>query len=416
MGAAFQPEAFRRSRHGVSLASVTSGVDGLTRVDRDRAASSVRIVVLAAAVSGMLAWWFVGASASAAAGWSMQRPVRPAHTVDSEFFGVSCPSRTVCVAVGDSANEPLSERWNGVRWAIERSPTRSAHGFVGGLEGVSCTSATACTATGSVGGLTLAERWTGTSWMIQRTPSPAGGGDLSAVACASSMACTAVGWFVNGVTLAEQWNGISWTIEPSPTPPGAKLSPTDALSDVSCTSASDCTAVGQYTHLAHGSVPLAEHWNGVNWSIEQIPLPSGAKDGEFLGISCASMTVCIAVGDATFRAHRSQALAERWNGVRWVIQPTRSAGRGTHSHLFGVSCPTATVCAAVGYYTRRDGTIMPLAERWNGTSWTIQRTARAAGGKYSQLSRVSCATARVCTAVGISADRAGTFPIVERYS
>ena len=215
MGAAFQPEAFRRSHHGVSLASVGSG--GLRSVDRDRAASSVRIVILAAAVSGMLAWWFAGASASAAAGWSMQRPVRPARTRESEFFGVSCPSRTVCLAVGDSANEPLSERWKGVRWAIERSPTRPAHGSVGGLEGVSCTSATACTATGSVGGLTLALRLTGTSWTIQRTPSPAGGGDLSGAACASAMACTAVGWFVNGVTLAEQWNGISWTIEPSPT-------------------------------------------------------------------------------------------------------------------------------------------------------------------------------------------------------
>ena len=84
------------------------------------------------------------------------------------------------------------------------------------------------------------------------------------------MACTAVGWFVNGVTLAEQWDGISWTIEPTLAPPGATLSATDALSDVSCTSETDCTAVGEYTYLARSTVPLAEHWNGVNWSSRKL--------------------------------------------------------------------------------------------------------------------------------------------------
>ena len=416
MGRAFQPGACRRVRRSLSvLGCVESGVDWLRRVDRDRAASSARIVVLAAAVSGMLAWWFAGASA-AAAGWSMQRAINPANTRYSDFFGVSCASSRACVAVGDDANEPLTERWNGVRWAIERSPTRPARGFFGGLEDVSCTSAgTACTATGAVGGMTLAERWTGTTWTIQRTPNPSGGGDLSSVACASRMACIAVGWFVNGVTLAEQWDGISWTIEPTPAPPGATLSSTDALSDVSCTSVTDCTAVGEYTYLARSTLPLAEHWNGVNWSIEQTPLPASAAGGELLGISCASTMVCVAVGDARFRARGAQMLAERWDGARWTIQPTAQAGRGTNSHLFGVSCPTATVCTAVGDYASRSGTSGPLAERWNGTSWRIQRIA-GAGGKYGDLLRVSCATARVCTAVGSSASRAGTIPLVERYS
>jgi hypothetical protein len=415
MGAAFQPGAFRRSRCDQNALAC---LRGLGRVDRDRAAISARIVVLAVAASGMLTWWFVSASA-AAAGWSIQRAVSPANSPERDFFGVSCASRTACVAVGDDANEPLTERWNGVRWANERSPTRPTHGNLGGLEDVSCRTATACTATGSVGGRTLAERSTGTSWTIQRTPNPPGGGDLSGLSCASPMACTAVGWFVSGVTfaeqaLAEQWDGVNWTIEPTPAPPGATASSTDALSDVSCTSATNCTAVGQYAYLPHGSTPLAEHWNGVNWSIEQIPQPAGAKDSELLGVSCASMTVCIAVGDATFPGRGAQTLAERWNGVSWTIQPTPSVGRG--SDLFGVSCPTATVCTAVGNYAIRDGTTTTLAERWNRARWTIQRTAHAAAAKYSNLFRVSCATARVCTAVGVSTSRAGTLPLVERYS
>ena len=415
MGPAFHPGPFRRVCRGLTApASVGSGVDCLRRVDGDRAASSARIVVLAAAVSGMLAWWFAGASA-VAAGWSMQRAVIPANSHESDFFGVSCASSRACVAVGDDDNEPLTERWNGVRWAIERSSTRPTRGFLGGLEDVSCTTARRCTATGSVGGRTLAERWTGSSWTIQRTPNPAGGGDLSSVACASPMACTAVGWFVNGVTLAEQWDGLSWTIQSTPAPPGATLSSTDALSDVSCTAVTDCTAVAEYTYLAGSTLPLAEHWNGVNWSIEQTPLPAGAKAGELLSISCTSVMACVAVGDARFRARGAQMLAERWDGASWTIQPTSGAGRGTNSHLFGVSCPTAKVCTAVGDYASRAGTTGPLTERWNGTSWTIQRIA-GASGKYGSLFRVSCATARVCTAVGSFAIRAGTVPLVERYS
>lgn len=386
----------------------------------DRVARSVRTVVLRVGVSGILLWSLEAPSAMAA-GWSVQRAVSPANTQDSDFFGVSCASKTACTAVGDYANrfgggEPLAERWNGAHWSIKRSPTRPARGFLGGLEAVSCITAAACTATGSVGGLTLAERWDGTSWTIQRTPNPADGSDLSGVACAAPTACIAVGWFVNGVTLAEQWNGISWTIDPTPTPPGATLSAMDALTDVSCASPADCTAVGEYTYLARTNVPLAEHWNGVNWSIEQTPQAAGAKNTEFLGISCASTTLCIAVGDTTLGDRGAVTLSERWNGVSWTVQPTPDLGRGRNSHLFGVSCPTTTVCTAVGNYTSRDGTTTPLAERWNGTSWTIQRTPHAAVGKYSGLLRVSCATTKVCTAVGSESNRAGTIPLVERYS
>ena len=99
--------------------------------------------------------------------------------------------------------------------------------------------------------MTLAERWNGTAWTIQSTPNPTGAqqqppdGDLvhvrDGVHRGRVLRATAT---PDRVTLAERWNGTSWTIQPTPSPPGAHSSD---LTGISCTSATACTAVGNYT-------------------------------------------------------------------------------------------------------------------------------------------------------------------------
>ena len=43
-------------------------------------------------------------------------------------------------------------------------------------------------------------------------------------------------------------------------------------------------------------------------------------------------------------------LAERWNGTSWTVQPPHPTGGQSHSHhLEGVSCMTGTTCTAVGH-------------------------------------------------------------------
>ena len=83
-------------------------------------------------------------------------------------------------------------------------------------------------------------------------------------------------------------------------------------------------------------------------------------------------------------------------------QPDRRAVEP--SVLQGVSCTSATACTAVGDYVNRDGTQVTLAERWNGTSWTIQSTPNPTGAQYAgwtaTLQGVSCTSATACTAVG----------------
>jgi hypothetical protein len=311
----------------------------------------------------------------------------------------------------------LAEHWDGTTWDIQPTPEPSG-ALESSLSGISCTSATACTAVGSSinshgdnGNATqdtLAAHWNGTTWTIKSTPNPSGaqGSSLSGVSCTSATACTAVGGShstrVPGdrttsgieVTLAERWNGTSWAIQSTPTPSQA---PKDtSLEAISCTSATACTAVGSGKGQA-----LAERWNGIAWAIQLVPKPTGARASSLSGISCTSATACSAVGSYINSDGDKLTLAERWNGTTWTIKSTPNPSGAQPSELTGVSCTSATACTAVGG-SRSAGTEVTLAERWNGTGWSIQSTPEPSGAQSSELSGVSCSSATACTAVGHS--------------
>jgi hypothetical protein len=64
-----------------------------------------------------------------------------------------------------------------------------------------------------------------------------------------------------GHNVAEFWNGSTWRILRTAGPGGG-------LTDVSCTRASRCMAVGQA-----GTLTLAEQWNGARWRLLKTPNP-----------------------------------------------------------------------------------------------------------------------------------------------
>lgn len=152
----------------------------------------------------------------------------------------------------------------------------------------------------------------------------------------------------------------------------ASGSPFEGFHAVDCRSSIQCTAVGVG---ADGMV--AGRWNGSSWSAESVPAPSG-KSGWLAGVSCASSVRCVAVGSAiTFAGHyESWPLAESWNGVSWSIRRTLvPSGSAEDSKLVSVSCPRSSSCIAVGYFIGSGGRYHPLAERWNGKRWSIQKVA-----------------------------------------
>ena len=250
----------------------------------------------------------------------------------------------------------------------------------------------------------------GNWWRVQPTPNPAmRNGLLYAASCVSPAACTAVGGYENifgsELSMAQRWAGTGWLIQATPNPRGAIYT---LLSGVSCASAAACTAVGYYFNRAGTRIlPLAERWNGTGWAIQPTPGLAGYQNNGLFAVSCTSPRTCTAVGAAFTSTGRLVTLAERWSGARWVSQATaRLAGSG--SQLTAVSCTSSRACTAVGDSANSAGTQVTLAERWNGSRWAVQPVPNPAGFLAAGLSAVSCSAPRACTAAGLSAP--GTAP------
>jgi hypothetical protein len=276
----------------------------------------------------------------------------PKSPPDTELFGVSCVSAAFCTAAGLSVvsfsgdvTEPLIESWNGTKWSVVPNPGRQGAGFNGG---VSCVSATFCVAVGTNFNLkALIESWNGTKWSIVPAHAGTGESDLVGVSCISASNCTAVG--DRGSlpdTLIETWNGKRWSAVPSPT----KGHEGDFLNGVWCTSASFCVAAGVYTTANISDQTLIESWNGTKWSIAPVPT---ARESEFNAVSCVSSNDCWAAGEAENKAGNARTYVNFWNGTRWSVVPTPNVGspRTAANLFFGVSCPSASFCAADGNWS-----------------------------------------------------------------
>ena len=202
-----------------------------------------------------------------------------------------------------------------------------------------------------------------------------------------------------GVALIVSMSGVAaaattWTIQASPN----VTVPNGEIQAVSCRTVSACTAVGYYLDPAGRYVPLAQTWNGSSWTQQTVPSPAGAQVPGLNGVSCVSASFCAAVGGSDESAEsESTGFAELWNGSSWSLQSLPSPAGGTDVVLKAVSCASASFCEAVGSYTAFD-TILSLAEEWNGSAWTVQSTPNQSGTP-TQLDGVSCVSATFCLAM-----------------
>lgn len=177
----------------------------------------------------------------------------------------------------------------------------------------------------------------------------------------------------------------TWTVQSVPLPSGAT---TTDLTGVSCTSATNCEAVMNWNQ----SSPGAEHWNGSGWTVQDFPANAFVYP---TSVSCSSAANCMAAGFFEGTGY-VQAYAESWNGSSWAFSPVIGY---TGSQMYGVSCPSATHCMAVGYVST-SGTDEPLAEKWNGTVWKDVPVPAPSGENDGTLTSVSCVSAADCLAVG----------------
>jgi eukaryotic-like serine/threonine-protein kinase len=425
-GAAYGPDWEDRGRSGLAAAALLlaalwpsggpAAVQGSTvhgvrlrrriphgHVSAVKAAVMAGIVIAAAVAVAVILTGHTGHTAPPPA---PARAAAPAATVSrGNLTGVTCSAANACMAVGTVLTAPpvlkgltLAESWNGTAWTRKTIPNPIG-ATNSDLFAVSCSAASTCVAVGSYDdaanpqGTPLAEVWNGTAWTVQTLPNPPGGTNagLYGVSCTSAQACLAVGNVItNGGNNAfsELWNGTTWTIETTPLPTGTTYS---LLNDVSCGSATFCTAVGDYQANSAVSRTLTEAWNGTTWAIEATPNSQGAAGGILSGVSCNAANACMAVGGSD-----GMTLAEAWNGTTWTIQATPNPQGATGSRLSRVWCNAANACMAIG----GSGSNGIFSQVWNGTAWTITAVPHPRGAAFTTLNGVSCGAKDACVAVG----------------
>jgi hypothetical protein len=343
-----------------------------------------------------------------AASWSIQTTPNGVEAEHSALNDISCEpaSTNSCTAVGRQTKggirTPYAQYWNGSSW-VNQSTATPEGATTSELQADHCLSATSCVASGSYttgsGTFTLVEAWSGTSWSIQTTPNPAGANEskLRGISCKVITACIAVGSSVKEgkqTALAIRGNSGTWSLQTVPMPEAGTAS---ELNGVECTSSTFCVAVGKYNVSGSTYWAMAATWNGTEWSLKTVPKPEGAKRSILLDVSCSDSSNCTAVGGYLNSGSVQVTFVERWNGTSWTLQTSPNPMGSTNSVLQNVTCFDRSGCIAVGDWINA-GTWQPMAQSWDGSTWSLDSAANPAGSTFGLLEGVACRV--TCIGIG----------------
>jgi hypothetical protein len=263
---------------------------------------------------GLLETWSAGMSWTAA-----RAPVPAGGDASSAHFqsgtSAACSSSGTCLAAGtfaDSADPSLPlgllETWSGGSWTAAEAPVPAGTDLTNGqvaMDAAACPSST-CVATGlyqtydgSAQDHGLVVTGAGSAWTIAYAGSDQDG--FGSVACPSVSSCVAGG---TGVLLTGA--GTSWQAVAAPSPAEGGL-----LDSVSCPSSSSCAVAADASSGYWDGEPdgLVLTGSGSAWTSTLVPLPPGYGESTLNSISCASVSVCVAVGSGVTGSPAS------WQGV-----------------------------------------------------------------------------------------------------
>jgi hypothetical protein len=368
-------------------------------------------------------------------------PANAASNPEVERFGggaLSCPAAGDCTAVGeyrDSAGHQqgflLSETAGAWGTGVEASlPANAGPEPQVTLDRLSCPSAGNCTAAGNYvdssgnwRGLLVSETagtWSAAS-MVPSLPANAAANPeepmrMGGVSCTSAGNCTAVGDYTesSGDTEGFLWRETAgvWGTGVETTPPAnAASNPRMEFSSLSCPSAENCSAVGQYTDSSGATEGLMLSETSGTWGtgVEAI-MPAGARaepDANIGEVQCPAAGNCTAIGNyiaSNSREVDSVFLTETagvWGAGVTRPLPANAAPQGVIEG--SLSCPAAGDCSYVGSFKVNEFVSRPLLVTENDGTWgpgingTLPANV-AGGGGY--LSSVSCTAPGNCTAVG----------------
>ncbi len=339
----------------------------------------------------------VAAPPASASTWATTQ--LPGIAEKSYLHGMSCPSPSLCVAVGSnnliaSSTEPTGgpAAWQVVHAGdgafpdSENLPFRDIAGRQ--IAGVSCPSPALCVAvTGDGDAYTTTEpRGAASSWAVadldgvgygKGVPGP--NMHLSAVSCPSTFLCVAVSGRLNNksgriLTSSNPTAGASsWRT--------AQLDPSLDLRGVSCGSPSLCVAVSNDGRIVTSTNPAG---GPSSWRV--VGAPGGA--GAINGIACVAEIFCVAGnegGNLLASANPAGGLAG------W-----RQTPGGASVQITAVSCLSDSRCLAVD----NNGDVLTSSDPTAEARWTFLNVVPYTPAEGNAMFGVACPSTSLCVVAG----------------
>ena len=154
---------------------------------------------------------------------------------------------------------------------------------------------------------------------------------------------------------------------------------------------------------------------GLVWAAARAPLPAGAATGSSFGaslwgVACPAADICVAVGSYgnSDSSTAPKPLIETLSNGTWTA--TSDVAGAEVSELYGVACPAQDSCAAVGYSSAPGQGLRPVVATLSGGSWTATGLPLPAGADQSgnaYLEGVQCPAQGACIAAGTYTDQNG---------
>jgi hypothetical protein len=160
---------------------------------------------------------------------------------------------------------------------------------------------------------------------------------------------------------------------------------TAPLNDVTCPTPYDCYAVSGDSNGAHPGAIIASTDGGATWHVQYTAPPAGAGQAALTAVTCTSATQCLAVGGSGSDA---VAVVTHDGGHHW----TPLALPPQLGYLRDVACPSSMVCVGVGQNSGYQGGPGIVRTVDGGASWTTVAVPAGVDSVYT----VSCPSSSSC--------------------
>jgi hypothetical protein len=261
------------------------------------------------------------------------------------LFAISCPTVSFCVAVGGNnlvvtSTDPSGPLADWHPFYVGAGPVVPEGGFFNGrqIRGVSCPSPSLCVAVTFEG-------------LIYSSTNPTGG--------------------------SAAWQTVDL---------GGQGGPNTHLYGVSCPTMYFCAAAAGKGKLVTTADPTGD---ASAWSTATLPQPL-----ELHGISCTSASLCVAVGEDGDKSTADGQIVTSTNPLAGLWTVSRASG--SQGAMFGVACPSPTLCVSGNEAGN-------LAVSVNPTGGPVAWDTYDGGGSV-QITASSCASNSKCVAVDNNGD------------